>query len=76
MVSVTLKTDIIKMLLFQQNRKIKRESIGGCNSVKSSWNQTVDQFSSDISERAGRRDVVTEPVINSTVDLVHVVDAF
>lgn len=72
---ILFNTEVITLLLFQQNRTINRESIEGCISDKSSWNETVDQLSSDTSERAGRRDVVTEPVINTTVDLAHVIDA-
>lgn len=73
---VTFNTEIIQLLLFQQNRAINRESIEGCISDKSSWNETVDQLSSDTSEKAGRPDVVTELVINTTIDLAHVMDAF
>lgn len=44
---------------FQQTRKIKRESSEGYISDKSSSNEAVDQLSSEASDRAGRRDVVT-----------------
>lgn len=73
---VTFNTEIIQLLIFQQDRTVYRESIEGCISDKSSWNETVDQLSSDTSERAGRRDVATELVINAKVDLAHVIDAF
>lgn len=73
---VMFNTEIIQLLLFQQNRAINTESIEGCISDKSSWNETVDQLSSDTSEKAGRPDVVTELVINTTIDLAHVIDAF
>lgn len=61
--------------LFRQTRTSKRESVEGCISNKSSWNETVDQLGSDTRERAGRQDVEPELVI-SMVDLVDVVDAF
>lgn len=73
---VMFNTEIMKLLLFQQNRTVNRESIEGCISGKSSWNETVEQLSSGTSERAGRRDVVTELEINTRVDLAHVIDAF
>lgn len=66
----------IQLLLFQQNRTINRESIEGCVTDKSSWNETVDQPISDTSERAGRRDAAAELVISASIDLVHVIDAF
>lgn len=73
---VTFDIEIIILSLFQQNRTINRESIEGCISDKSSWNETVNQLSSDTSERAGRRDLATELVTNTTVDLAHVIDGF
>lgn len=66
-----INPEIIRLLLFRQNQTSKRESVEICISNKSSWNETVEQLSSDTHERAGRRDVATELVINDMVDLVH-----